>query len=162
MNIHPFCAIGRIHRIAGRVSSTRLASNGEAVTAFSTTCADHCSTAFGTHADEKAVGALTLDDGRLVGTFHDDCPRVKSNRQFHPNHLVLSRFPWGKALSAGGRSAPKLLAGITPDGMPGKSGNGTTESRRARFTRAFLLWITFRRQGRIVAYRGVGKRHDGP
>jgi hypothetical protein len=40
------------------------------VTALGTTGANYGATTTGLHADEKTVGALAANDGRLIGAFH--------------------------------------------------------------------------------------------
>lgn len=168
MNIHPFCAIGRSQQIAGRriacrrvagnladrTCSIRLASNGKAMTTFCTACADHSAPALGTHADEEAVGALALDDGRLVSAFHDGWPSVESNRQFHPNRLVLSMFSLGEQQS---RSPCQTAKNAIPLPWPARQDAASALRRDHPLhpsMRRLLLWITFVQQGRIKASRG--------
>jgi hypothetical protein len=46
-------------------------SDGQALAAFGAACIDHGAAAAGAHASQKAMGAGTLDFGRLVSAFHD-------------------------------------------------------------------------------------------
>jgi hypothetical protein len=57
------------------------ASDRETLTPFGPTRANDRPPALGFHADQKAVGALATNDGRLIGAFHDGsgrpCGRIK-------------------------------------------------------------------------------------
>jgi hypothetical protein len=50
------------------------ALDAETMTTFGTTRTDHSTAASGTHANQKAVGALAAHNRRLVGAFHGNIP----------------------------------------------------------------------------------------
>jgi len=59
-------------------------SDGQALAAFGAACIDHGAAAAGAHASQKAMGAGTLDFGRLVSAFHDLSLKNRYLQVFEP------------------------------------------------------------------------------
>ena len=51
--------------------------NSQTVTTFSAAGTNYGTTTTGRHADEKAVGTFTANDGRLIGAFHGQTLRYR-------------------------------------------------------------------------------------
>lgn len=67
------------------------ASDRETLAPFGPTRANDCPPTLGFHADQKAMGALATDDGRLIGAFHDSsgrpCGRIRLDDEQMKNYL---------------------------------------------------------------------------